>query len=56
MPGALDPARIQDPAHASATIKGFQVMRMICEQQRLMLETGAAGEVPFVNWLFRLAA
>jgi IS6 family transposase len=41
---------------ASATIKGFEVMRMIRKRQCLMLESGAAGEVRFVNRLFRLAA
>jgi transposase-like protein len=41
---------------ASATIKGFEVMRMIRKGQCLMLESGAAGEVRFVNRLFRLAA
>jgi len=38
------------------TIKDFEVMRMIRKRQCLMLESGAAGEVRFVNWLFRLAA
>jgi transposase, IS6 family len=41
---------------ASATIKGFEVMRMIRKRQCLMLESGAAGEAGFVNRLFRLAA
>jgi transposase, IS6 family len=41
---------------ASATIKGFEVMRMIRKRQCLMLESGTAGEVRFVNRLFRLAA
>jgi len=41
---------------AAATIKGFEVMRMIRKGQCLMLESGAAGEVRFVNRLFRLAA
>ena len=41
---------------AAATIKGFEVMRMIRKRQCLMLESGTAGEVRFVNWLFRLAA
>lgn len=41
---------------ASATIKGFEVMRMIRKRQCLMLESGAAGELRFVNRLFRLAA
>jgi IS6 family transposase len=41
---------------ASATIKGFEVRRMIRKRQCLMQESGAAGEVRFVNRLFRLAA
>jgi transposase, IS6 family len=41
---------------ASATIKGFEVMRMIRKRQCLMLESGAEGEAHFVNRLFRLAA
>jgi IS6 family transposase len=52
---------------ASATIKGFEVMRMIRKRKCLMLESGTAGEghlvsevsvgeVRFVNRLFRLAA
>jgi transposase, IS6 family len=41
---------------ASATINGFEVMRMIRKRQCLMLEPGMAGEVRFVNRLFRLAA
>ncbi len=41
---------------ASATIKGFEVMRMIRKGQCLMLEAGMKGEVRFVNRLFRLAA
>jgi transposase, IS6 family len=41
---------------ASATIKGFEVMRTIHKRQCLMLESGKAREVRFVNRLFRLAA
>jgi IS6 family transposase len=41
---------------ASATIKDFEVMRMIRKRQCLMLESGSTGEVCFVNRLFRLAA
>jgi transposase, IS6 family len=41
---------------ASATIKGFKVMRMIRKGQCLMLEHGPTGDVRFVNRLFRLAA
>jgi transposase-like protein len=40
---------------ASATIKGFEVLRMIRKRQCLMLESGTTGEVRFVNHLFRLA-
>ena len=39
----------------SATIKGFEVMRMIRKRQCLMPESGTAREVRFVNRLFRLA-
>jgi transposase, IS6 family len=41
---------------ASATITVFEVTRMIRKRQCLMLEPGAAGEVHFVNLLFRPAA
>jgi transposase, IS6 family len=41
---------------ASATIKGFEVMRMIRKRQCLMLDSGTTGEVRFVNRLFRVAA
>jgi IS6 family transposase len=41
---------------AAATIKGFEVMRMIRKGQCLMLDPGTTGEVCFVNRLFRLAA
>ncbi len=41
---------------ASATIKGFEVMRMLRKRQCLMLESGTTGEVHFVNRLFCLAA
>jgi hypothetical protein len=41
---------------ASATIKGFEVMRMIRKGQCLMLEQGPTGDVRFVNRLFHLAA
>jgi hypothetical protein len=37
-------------------IEGLEVMRMIREPQCLMLDSGTAGEVRFVNRLFRLAA
>jgi hypothetical protein len=41
---------------AYATIKGFEVMRMIRKRQCILLEPGATGEVRFVNKLFGLAA
>jgi transposase-like protein len=50
------PRGFKTPPTASATIKGFEVMRMIRKRQCLMLESGAMGEVRFVNRLFRLAA
>jgi IS6 family transposase len=41
---------------AYATIKGFEVMRMIRKRQCILLESGVTGEVRFVNKLFALAA
>src|SRR5512142_1807333 len=41
---------------AYATIKGFEVMRMIRKRQCILLEPGVTGEVRFVNKLFDLAA
>lgn len=41
---------------ASATIKGFEVKRMIRKGQCLMLKQGMTGEVCFVNRLFPPAA
>ncbi len=41
---------------AYATIKGFEVMRMIRKRQCILLEPGITGEVRFVNKLFDLAA
>ena len=41
---------------AYATIKGFEVMRMIRKGHCLMLEPGIVGEVRFVNRLFRVSA
>jgi hypothetical protein len=41
---------------ASATIKVFEVMRMIRKRQCLMFESGTTGEVRFVDRLFHLAA
>lgn len=53
----INPARgFKTLPTASATIKGLEVMRMIRKRQCLMLESGTAGEVRFVNRLFRLAA
>jgi hypothetical protein len=43
-------------AGGETPVKGFEVMRMIRKRQCLMLESGTAGEVHFVNRLFRLAA
>jgi hypothetical protein len=43
-------------ATQSATIKGFEVMRMIRKRQCLMLEFGPTVEVRFVNRWFRRAA
>ena len=39
-----------------ATIRGFEVMRLIRKGQCLLLESGVAGEVRSVNRLFGLAA
>jgi hypothetical protein len=41
---------------AYATIKGFEIMRMIRKGQCLLLEPGIAGEVRFVNKLFGIYA
>ena len=41
---------------AYATIKGFEVMRMIRRRQCMLIEPGVTGEVRFVNKLFDLAA
>jgi IS6 family transposase len=41
---------------ASATLKGFEVMRMIRRGHCVMREPGATGEIRFVNQLFGLAA
>ena len=41
---------------AYATIKGFEVMRMIRKRQCILLESGITGEVRFVSKLFDLAA
>jgi transposase, IS6 family len=53
----INPARgFKTLPTASATIKGFEVMRMVRKRQYLMLESGVTGEVRFVNRLFRFAA
>jgi IS6 family transposase len=41
---------------AYATIKGFEVMRMIRRCHCMLIEPGVTGEVRFVNKLFDLAA
>ena len=41
---------------AYATIKGFEVMRMIRKRQCILLEPRVTGEVRFVSKLFDLAA
>ncbi len=41
---------------ASATIKGFEIMRMIRRGHCMPEEPGAKGEVRFVNNLFGIAA
>ena len=40
---------------AYATIKGFEVMRMIRRRHCMLIEPGITGEVRFVNKLFDLA-
>jgi IS6 family transposase len=55
--GLINPTRgFKTLPTASATIKGFEVRRMIRKQQCLLLESGTRGEVCFVNGLFRRAA
>jgi transposase-like protein len=41
---------------ASATLKGFEVMRMIRRGQCIRPQPGATGEIRVVNQLFGLAA
>jgi hypothetical protein len=41
---------------ASATIRGFEVMRMIRRGHCVLREPGLTGEICFVNQLFGLAA
>jgi IS6 family transposase len=41
---------------AYATIKGFEVMRMIRRRQCILCQPRVVGEIQFVNTLFGLAA
>jgi transposase, IS6 family len=41
---------------ASATIKGFEIIRMIRRGHCIFKDPGAKGEVRFVNKLFDIAA
>ena len=41
---------------ASATIKGFEVMRMIRRRHCLLCKPKVAGEIQFINKLFDVAA
>jgi transposase, IS6 family len=41
---------------AYATIKGFEVMRIIRKRQCILLEPGVTGEVRFVAKLFGVCA
>jgi transposase-like protein len=41
---------------ASATLKGFEVMRMIRRGHCILQQSGATGEIRLVNQLFGLAA
>ena len=53
----IRPARgFQTMRTAYATIKGFEIMRMIRRGHCILREPGAAGEVRFVNKLFGLPA
>jgi transposase, IS6 family len=59
--GALKPVirgvrGFQTMRTASATIKGFEVMRMMRRGHCIVKEPGAKGEVRFVNTLFGFAA
>jgi hypothetical protein len=42
-------------SYATVGLRCIEMMRMIRERHSLMLESGAAGEVSFVDRLFRLA-
>ena len=46
----------QSKKTAYATIKGFEIMRMIRRRHCMLIEPGVTGEVRFVNKLFDLAA
>ena len=53
----IRPAReFQTMKTAYATIKGFEIMRMIRRGHCILREPGAAGEIRFVNKLFGLSA
>jgi transposase-like protein len=53
----IHPTRgFQSMKTAYATIKGFEVMRMIRRRHCILIEPGVTGEVRFVNKLFDLAA
>jgi len=53
----IRPARgFQTMKTAYATIKGFEIMRMIRPEHCILREPGAASEVRFVNKLFGLPA
>jgi hypothetical protein len=49
-PGAGHSGKSMKPAYA--TIKGFEVIRMIRKRQCILLEPGVTGEVRFVSKLF----
>jgi IS6 family transposase len=53
----IKPTRgFQSMKTAYATIKGFEVMRMLRKRQCILLQPAMAGEVRFVNKLFGLLA
>ena len=55
--GLIRPTRgFQSMKTAHATIKGFEVMRMIRRRHCILSEPGVTGEVRFINKLFDLAA
>jgi transposase-like protein len=54
---AFRPTRgFQTMKTAYATIKGFEVMRMILRRQCILCRSRVAGEIQFVNTLLGLAA